>query len=127
MVRDPEVFHEVAVMSRHVNAIGLRWEQPAVVELATASPRAALHLLDAPRGFYDHFVRDALREWAWQEAPLFRADLPGVHRGVDRVATLALHDGRPALAPQKGCCVARDSRRRDGHRGPVEAPAAGGG
>ena len=68
-------------------------------------PRAPLHLLDAPRGFYDHFVRDALREWAWQEAPLFRADLTGVHRGVDRVATLALHDGRPALAPQKAAAL----------------------
>ena len=89
-----------------------------MVEPSTAFPRAPLHLLDAPRGFYDHFVRDALREWAWQEAPLFRADLTGVHRGVDRVATFALHDGRPALPPQKaealrGFSLARRSPQTD--------------
>ena len=88
----------VAVLWRHVKELGLRWETAEILEPAPAFPRAPLAILDAPRGFYDHFVRDCLREWAWWEAPLWRADLTGVQQGVDRAATLALYSGKPALS-----------------------------
>ena len=54
----------VAVLWRQVAALGLRWETPEVMEPSPGFERAPLRLREDPRGFYDHWVRDSIREWA---------------------------------------------------------------
>ncbi len=86
------------------SSVGWKWTAP---EEVTDDAGRTISFLDIECGAWEHAIRDAIRLQQWRAGQERRAktgsnDLDGVQSGIDRAATLAMHNHRATTPIDKG-------------------------
>ena len=93
-----QVVGPVGLASEAFSQIGWRWDGPFDVKTRGGEQ---LSILDVDLGYWQHAVRQSLRESSWRAAAGRRSNLQGIECGVARDATMALLEGG-RLGPHRG-------------------------